>query len=69
MKRVIPQPKGFDIGNGRTRIAVAMPHELFKQICELATKDGKTFSETAELLLKTGLCDIQESDRLEPKVA
>ena len=69
MKRHIPQPKGFDLGNGKTKIAVIMSKELFDQICDLARKDGKTFSEEAELLLKTGLFDIQESDKLESKVA
>lgn len=69
MKRHIPQPKGVDLGNGKTKIAVTMSKALFDQIRQQATQDGKTFSEEVELLLKTGLFDIQESDKLEPKVA
>lgn len=66
MKRIIPQPKGFNIGNGRVRIAVSMSKELFDVICAQAITDNKSFSEEAELLLRTGLTDIQESDKLEP---
>lgn len=66
MNRIIPQPKGVDLGNGKTKIAVTMSKELFDQIRDQARKDGKPFSEEVELLLKTGLFDIQESDKLEP---
>lgn len=69
MKRRIPQPKGVDAGHGRTKIAVTMPHELFSTIKALAEKDKKTFSEEVELILKTGLFDLQESDKLEPHAA
>lgn len=65
MKRVYPQPKGANLGNGKTKIAVVMKTETFQTICEMARKENKKFSDMCELLLETGLTDIQESDKLE----
>jgi hypothetical protein len=60
------QPKGYDVGNNQTRIAVKLDIKLFKQITDQAKKENKSFSEMVSSLCKCGLLCLAESDALEP---
>jgi hypothetical protein len=67
MIRNIKYPTGYSDRLGYTKIAVSFQTETFKKLLNQAKKEKRTFSEMAELAVQTGLYDLQESDKLEPR--
>lgn len=54
-------PTGVEVGDGKIKIATVFDREVFRQICERAEKENKTFSVCANDVAKCGLFDLEEA--------
>ena len=60
----IRYPTGYP-ANGRVKIAVAFPNQLFLDVIEMAKREKKTFNDMIVELVQLGKFDLEESDKHE----